>query len=483
MPGPPVRLVHDWQLLSSGDVTEFNASFARSQFEGGDALNVGPARLDQVSPMGTNVQVFPLRTPNSIVPFVQMRFEMNGDADVSARFTSEFVDLRSACSGTGITPYVESDAVELRTELPSDLLLAGTGDGIPFRITSTSDDIVVWLEAITPTTSNADVFLQWDTLPTRLDFFASGQRRDSNEAIRLAGVPGRTLFGIVHSVDGPMSVRLRFSYLHPEGVRQLKIDTAEDLRLSQNAKAAVFDNLSRSARWLFGSTEGQYLIEEVQVWNSGSCNCGGKVCDGCIYPQQCTTSAGTPTGTRCEGNPGICATGNTCGGRANVNLVRSPPMALYTPDPPSAIAHELGHLWLGQIDEYVDHTLAPAANGSRVLCHADGICAISQMANSGRPNFCTELEHATDGDNAGHYAGLTNVLSPGLVCTETLATNQSDHLLAAVLFSTDLQDPRNAIWNQLPNVRHRYVTTPDPQVHQLHEGLKQLMPIIDMELP
>jgi len=128
------------------------------------------------------------------------------------------------------------------------------------------------------------------------------------------------------------------------------------------------DTLQRTARRLYGATEGQIIIDKFLFWSNGP-NC-----------KACESSSGTTTCGLCFGN---------FGGTGQTTLFDHSSVSILTWNDHPLWVHELVHLYWGLADEY--------SNGSAGLEK----CGHSIMANHGladQTNLCTDLNHGRDYD-------------------------------------------------------------------------------------
>jgi hypothetical protein len=261
-----------------------------------------------------------------------------------------------------------------------------------------TNDVIYLSEVMVPSTHHSfalwsnvpgvdfDLYARCGALPTPTTYDYRSYSGDANEFIHYKTACASTIYLAVSSFRGAGAFNLTTNLHSSQYDRSLAAGVGYDA--SDSELAAYADALRKGARLFYAETEGNWLIENIYLYdntnrvtsNSAECDtCGGANCNICFSP-----SGGRPSAS--------CGVGVTMRGN--------------NADEPRFVAHELGHYLLCVGDEYFQ----PATGSSQFQC------GHSNMASPYDENFnhCTDFDHGFDADPAAPSTGLPDVWDTGV---------------------------------------------------------------------
>jgi hypothetical protein len=275
------------------------------------------------------------------------------------------------CCNTTENPNVPSIAVGT---LATGALM-GTNDTVYFKFTppptSSTDHSTVVLYS-TGGTNDFDLYVRCGSKPTASTYDYVNRSGDSNEMVHIpANACSSDFYVAVYSYAG--SGQFRAQVGRHRAKRHISNFAIGTQYFATENELAQYRTLFRNgARMLYGSSEGAIFIESFSLNNNGSCAPFG----GC-GSQQCLACLKNDTGYR--SNSPLCS-GESAAGMMNIGKFNCDH---------ECIAHELGHYYMCQPDEYTD-----------VSGNSRSQCGHSNMANpwGSNNNYCTSTNHKKDKD-------------------------------------------------------------------------------------
>jgi hypothetical protein len=239
-------------------------------------------------------------------------------------------------------------------------VLLGSTDTVYLQFSATSTNhypIALWEDG--GGGHDFDLYARCGALPTPTQYDWIGFSGNDEEYIDVTGCTG-TVYVAINSYNGagPFSV---IRGIHTQAAHSI-LRAGTEFSATPTEYSNLADTLQNAARHYYGSTEGEQIIAQIDLYNSGSCgstSCGGSPCEICFR-----TAGGTANAS--------------CSGNGNMNVFVG-----YRFDP-EGISHEFGHMKSCLGDEYV--------NGSQWQC------GHSNMASpwGDNNNFCVDLDHKRD---------------------------------------------------------------------------------------
>jgi hypothetical protein len=172
--------------------------------------------------------------------------------------------------------------------------------------------------------------------------------------------------------------------------------------MSETDMTTIFGYTQRGVRTFFGATEGAQVIDRVDLYNSGNCQCNGAQCRICFMD----TSSGVQ---------GRTFSTNCDIGAGDMEIYTNSWNKPIQSDDSLTLAHELGHLMYCQDDEYYNRQLPAGQTGCAnncdlpcgdPRCSAQGpctntpLCAECGMTIMARRNnvfnICTDYNHGAN---------------------------------------------------------------------------------------
>lgn len=262
---------------------------------------------------------------------------------------------RVCCGAADNTPAILSQTTRF-----SGVLL-GTGDTVYYHMFNLGANQHQSLALKGPAGMDFDVYVRCGALPTATQFDFRGFSADAMEYIDVPAYCA-SIYVAVNAFSGSGQYDLAMAFHSPSSHHAMT--AGFDFAATQAQIAQFAATLQGAAQRFYGATEGQHVIDRIDLYTNQSCaNCNGATCGICFHD--------TP-GT---GNSPIC-------GASQMNVFQS-----YFGSP-TGMAHEFGHRWFCLGDEYV--------NGSQWQC------GHSIMANpfGDQHNFCNNdamhTEHPRD---------------------------------------------------------------------------------------
>jgi hypothetical protein len=222
--------------------------------------------------------------------------------------------------------------------------------------------------------TNFDLYARCGSLPTLTQHDWLGNSSDSQEYIDISNCSG-TAYVAVHSLAGS-GVFSVVRGIHAAGNHIANLRAGTEFNATTAQMATFNATLQRAARHFYGSTEGEEIIGQIDLYNSQSCgptSCGGSKCDICFKDLDGTAYAG------CD---------------SDVAVHRG-----YFADG-EGVSHEFGHYKYCIGDEY--------ANPGPVWQ-----CGHSNMAKpwGDNNNYCVDFDHKRDKTPSAPDVGIPSAMS------------------------------------------------------------------------
>lgn len=264
-------------------------------------------------------------------------------------------------------------------------ILLGTNDVVYLKFAATSTNhysITLW-DDMEGAGNDFDLYGRCGSLPTPTQYDWRGYSTDSQEYIEASNC-NDTVYVAVHSYAGTGIFSTVLGIHSPGNHTNLRAGTT--FNATDGQLATFRTSLQRAMRHFYGSTEGEQVIGQVDLYNSQNCSIGSSDCDG----SRCDICFNNIAGR----SNGHCAAWGTAG----INLF--PTCATDG----ECISHEMGHFKYCVFDEYYD----PPSGGSSIWQ-----CGHSNMASpwGNNNNFCVDSDHKTDKDPAAPASTLASVMS------------------------------------------------------------------------
>lgn len=233
-----------------------------------------------------------------------------------------------------------------------------------------SDHIGIALDA--SGSKDFDLYVRCNALPTPSTYDYRSFGSDATEYVHIGAnyCAAGTIYVAVNSYSGTGDFNL-YATRHP-AANHWSLKAGTSFTATSSEVTAMYSILQRSARLLWGASEGAFSVDQVDVWNNGSCNnCGGAACDICLNYSSNLSLTYVTCG---QGNPGTSTNLNTTSWTSGNVFSMSWTMV-----------HEYMHLLPGLCDEYgydnnnniyysCSHSILGnlPLTGLRSLCNYDG---------------------------------------------------------------------------------------------------------------
>lgn len=437
---------HEWRLVTNPNVSTINLYVPVMDFPPQDWNPTLGQYMDKLyvngigwrDPLYQN-QIFmstPTAAPASGIP---MRFFTDGQYNAYG-FSIESANIK--CTGGG-----SSSVVSMQPLMRYDGLLLGQGDTIFFSFPGGPEDIYVYTTGKEDTTKDVDLYWRTGSLPTKDQYTGrSVINNTGNEALKIpGGTSGQTHFFAVtaHTANGPTTFSIRASRARQAEHKTLKFGIRSGTPVTTLQLDQMRANARETMNRFFAATEGQIVVNKVEIYNQGpdafsGCKCGGVSCDVC-FTDLITANA-----------------------HCTLPYIYIPVNFLTNN---VILTHEIGHCTLFFLDEYDNHAVQGGGT-----CHNDVLDGHTLMADQNRrTNFCTDIDHKRDESPVGHVcagcapSATCNGPAPGSSCaTCQFISNYSN-------------------WGALINNVVTPVTkTPDADAYANHQGLSSLFVVQNM---
>ena len=229
----------------------------------------------------------------------------------------------------------------------------------------------------TATGVDFDLYVRCNAIPTPTAYDFTSQSPNRNEMVHLpsGSCNGGTWHFAIHSFAAGTG---QFSLILSEHKHSQHFTVTAGIGFTPTSTqlAVIKAALRNTARTFWGMTEGTQIVDEIKLWNNGSCNnCGGAPCKVCYLDNPLI-------GASCSNNGIVTMTnGGFTGGATDWRLM----------------AHEWGHCLIGLSDEYIIDR-----NGLTQLA-----CGHSMMAShlTDNNNLCYG-DYPVDSDHMQDGAGV-----------------------------------------------------------------------------
>jgi hypothetical protein len=326
---------------------------------------------------------------NTSASFGSVRDALNFEADYSVTYEGIHLDQVQMCtSRTSIDPGIPN-VLDLKRRYHGVLL--GTNDVVYLQFagdTAHHQPVTLWDDAGSAG-NNFDLYERCGAVPTPTVFDARANSSDSQEYIDVSGC-NSTVYLAIHARSGSGVFSVVRGIHNPSGhTGTLRAGTAFNATAAQMATFNA--TLQQAARHFYGSTEGEQVVDRIDLYNSQTCtstSCGGGNCDICFADEDGTAYAGCEWGVVVQ--RGYYGTGE-------------------------GVSHEFGHYQYCIGDEYVN-----------VAAGSIWQCGHSNMANpwGDNNNFCVDFDHGTDKNPAAPACTIPSGMSQA--CSQGTAVDSQD---------------------------------------------------------
>jgi len=336
-----------------------------------DFMNWGLEGTALSSKSGTGVANTILAV-STTASFGSKRALLNFKTDSSVTFNGFTFDQLRVCTSRTSADTAAPATLDLKRRYHGVLL--GADDTVYLSFPSSARyhyPITLWRDAGS-TGTDFDLYMRCGAKPTKTQFDAASTSIDNQEFIDVGNCTGTAYIAVyAYSASAPGAFNLARG-IHTNHVA-LRLGTASILTAPEIA--GLTSDVSTAARYYYGYTEGERMVNQIDFYNSGSCaagSCGGSNCDLCYHNDF---------------------------GRAHAG----PQVHFYSDSrDPRTIAHELGHYDFATGDEYIDDPGPPASQLEQ--------CGHTVMADPMFDNFniCTPLDHRTDATPGAGFSALSS---------------------------------------------------------------------------
>lgn len=298
---------------------------------------------------------------NTGASFGSVRDAVNFTADYSVTYEGVSLDQVQVCTSRSSVDTGQPNYLDLKRRYNGVLL--GTNDVVYLRFagdTTYHQPITLW-DDVGSAGNNFDLYERCGALPTPTSYDARANSADSQEYLDVSGCSG-TVYLAIHSRNGSgvFSV-VRGVHSAAGHTGTLRAGTAFNATAAQMATFNA--TLQQAARHFYGSTEGEQIVDRIDLYNSQTCtstSCGGGNCDICFVDEDGTAYAGCEWGVVVQHS--YYGTGE-------------------------GVSHEFGHYQYCIGDEYVN-----------VAAGSIWQCGHSNMANpwGDNNNYCVDFDHGMD---------------------------------------------------------------------------------------
>ncbi len=301
-------------------------------------------------------------------------FKFRWYADYSATFSGFSIgEARVSCSTSSdttvhtISPYVRYTAV-----------LLGSNDVVYLAINNTSATSPLKHDAVALWSSDAstdfDYYIRCNALPTASNYDYYGASSSNNEFVHLSNTActsGGTYYVAINSYSGKGTANFVWTRHAATEHRVIRAGSSFGRAATSSELADMEETSKRAARRFYGATEGMKYVSEIQYWDNNGCSsCGGQPCELCFH---------LGSGTDVSGN---------CSGKVDLYTWKYDPFIGGYDS--TVLAHEWGHRYLCQDDEYCAY------------CGNYSQCGHSIMSRSSSTlnNLCIAWDHGRDYDTS-----------------------------------------------------------------------------------
>jgi hypothetical protein len=313
---------------------------------------------------------------NTSASFGSVRNALNFVADYSVTYEGSSLDQVQICTSRTSVDTGTPNVLDLKRRYHGILL--GTNDVVylQFAADPTRHHPIALWDDMGSAGNNFDLYARCGSLPTPTLYDWRANSPDSQEYIDISGC-GSTVYLAVHarSGSGVFSVT-RGIHTTAAHTGNLRAGTAFN---ASSAQMATFNaTLQQAARHFYGSTEGEQVVDRIDLYNSQTCtttSCGGGNCDICFVDEPGTAYAGCGWGVVVQ--QGYYGTGE-------------------------GVSHEFGHYRYCIGDEYVNVDVGSIWQ-----------CGHSNMANpwGDNNNYCVDFDHMQDKNPAAPDSTLSSVMT------------------------------------------------------------------------
>jgi hypothetical protein len=305
--------------------------------------------------------------------FSGSRGTLNFTTDGSVTYEGVAFDQVQVCSSLSAIDTHGPSNLDLKRRFHGVLL--GTNDVVYMQFPATASNhypITLWED--TSAGHDFDLYARCGALPTPTQYDWIGFSGNDQEYIDVTNCNGTVYLAIsAYNGSGPFSI---VRGTHGSGGHTANLRAGTEFVATAANMATFAATLRGGARHFYGSTEGEQVIGQIDLYNSAGCgstSCGGAPCDICFR-----TAGGTANAS--------------CNGSVNV-------FTGYWADP-EGLSHEFGHYKYCSGDEY--------ANGGGTWN-----CGHSNMASpwGDQNNYCVNMDHERDKTPGAPATGLSSVMS------------------------------------------------------------------------
>lgn len=310
---------------------------------------------------------------NTSWSFGGTRALLNFTTDFSVTYEGVYLDQMQVCSYLSAIDTHGPNTFDLKRRYHGVLL--GTDDVVYLQFTaSASNHYPVTLWEDTSAGHDFDLYARCGALPTPTQYDWIGFSGNDQEYVDITGCNGTVYLAVsAFNGSGPFSI---VRGIHGPGGHISNLRAGTDFSASAAQMSMFASTLQGGARHFYGSTEGEQIMSQIDLYNSAGCgatSCGGLPCDICFRNTSGTANA-------------------SCNGSVNV-------FTSYWADP-EGLSHEFGHFKFCAGDEYT--------NGGGTW-----ECGHSNMANpwGDQNNYCVNMDHERDSTPGAPATGLSSVMS------------------------------------------------------------------------
>lgn len=320
--------------------------------------------LESIPPGSVSGTVAPgtILWSNTAWSFGGIRDALSFVADYSVTYEGAYLDQVQVCTYRTSPDTHGPNTFDLKRRYNGVLL--GANDVVYLQFTADAAyhyPITLWAD-MGGAGTNFDLYARCGALPTPTAYDWRGNSADSQEYVDVSNCAG-TAYVAVHALQGS-GVFSVVRGIHAPAGHTARLRAGTDFNATAAQMATFNAALRSSVRQFYGSTEGEQVIGQIDLYNSQTCsvgaaNCDGANCDICFRDEAGTAYAG-------------------CGWGVVVQQS-------YFADG-EGISHEYGHYKFCLGDEYVN------------MPWSVWQCGHSNMASpwGDNNNFCVDFDHKTD---------------------------------------------------------------------------------------
>ncbi len=373
------RIYHDNQTTERFFVTNPNLRslgfrFTKRDFATNDYLILGQGAGTQTTVNGLSTTAYWASVAStSLATPVRMVFATNSSIGLTG-FTTDKIRY------CGVTPSTQHATITDSRRYQGVVL--GTDDtvfmALPGAATNTKLNIVVWPGA--SPVADVDLYARCGALPTPTTYTTRSYHSGSEEFISISNAQcpsSSTLFIAVHSYSGSGGFNLFASRMKTTASKFLRAAVEGG---TAGEHAVVMETLKVAARMLYGATDGQVLITQVNLVRVAAGSIANNMAS-------CRSACQSQFGVNCD----ICFVGEDMAGLGEMPgtvRVGRTSVDLGWWAAPQTVYHEWGHGLLGVDDEY------GAGFDSETPSLQNRNCGHSAMADSWQQqNFCMDYQY------------------------------------------------------------------------------------------